>query len=442
MILITPSTCRFTDHGQVIIRLKLCTKEEGFKLQNQCVANASGAGTSSTGETSIPFSTVPTHMLHVSVSDTGIGIPPDRFFRLFKLFSQIDNSTTRIHGGTGLGLSIAERLSASMGGHMWAESKGINQGSTFHFTIQTTPQPPPQETLSVDSLDKLRKYGLHCLIIDSNEITREVLRKLIEALGVNVHIASTFQDVTALFNRFNIRVLLIDARVGAKNTANTDIIVSDLEGIKLLSSIRKWEAENQRVATEAIMMTPLGLRLSPAAMEGRRIGTICNKPVRRSHLITALLDAFSAMVAETKPSTSSGRPRRLTPTIDVVKKPSVIPRNLANSIGPLKVMVAEDNVINQKVIVQLLKRMGYTADIANDGAEALDMMDSTKYDIVFLDLNMPKFDGLTVARKACDKFAPDSRPKLVAMTANGKHTDNFYYKSIQCFITCEANHNI
>ncbi|CAO3683748.1 unnamed protein product [Umbelopsis ramanniana] len=412
---------KFTDHGQVIIMVKLHTKEEGLQLQNDGVARASGAGTSSTGETSIPFIAPPTHMLHVSVSDTGIGIPPDRFFRLFKLFSQIDNSTTRIHGGTGLGLSIAERLSATMGGHMWVESKGVNQGSTFHFTIQTTPQ-PSQETLDVQTLAKLRNFGLHCLIIDSNEVIREVLRKLIEPLGVHVHMAATFQEVTALLNQFTIRVLLIDARVGAQNTANANIKVADLEGIKLLSIIRKWEKENQRVAAEAIMMTPLGVRLSTTSMEGRRIGTVCNKPVRRSRLITALLDAISAMVAETKQPVADGRPRRLTPTIDVVKKPSVIPRNLSERTGQLRILVAEDNIINQKVIVQLLKRMGFVTDIANDGAEALEMMDASTYDVVFLDLNMPKKDGLTVAREACEKYPPDVRPKLVAMTANGKLT--------------------
>jgi CheY-like chemotaxis protein len=423
------STFRFTDHGQVIITVKLHTKEEGLQLQNSGVAKASGAGTSSTGETTIPFPTPPTHMLHVSVSDTGIGIPPDRFFRLFKLFSQIDNSTTRIHGGTGLGLSIAERLSATMGGYMWVESKGTNQGSTFHFTIQTTPQ-PSQEKQDISALVKLRQYGLHCLIIDSNEVTREVLRKLIVALGVHAHVAATFQEVTALLIQFNIRVLLIDARVGAKNTANADIKVADHEGIRLLSSIRKWESENKRAAAEAIMMTPLGVRLSTKAMEGRRIGTVCNKPVRRSRLITALLDAFSAMVAESNQSISDGRPRRLTPTIDVVKRPSVIPRNLANRIGQLKILVAEDNIINQKVIVQLLKRMGFITDIANDGAEALDMMEATTYDVVFLDLNMPKKGGLTVAREACEKYPPDVRPKLVAMTANGKFTCHNYLHAI------------
>ncbi|KAI9287644.1 hypothetical protein BC943DRAFT_358163 [Umbelopsis sp. AD052] len=413
---------KFTDHGQVILTVKLHTMEEGLQLQNSGVAKASAAGTSSTGATSIPFPTSPTHMLHVSVSDTGIGIPSDRIFRLFKLFSQIDNSTTRIHGGTGLGLSIAERLSATMGGYMWVESKGANQGSTFHFTIQTTPQ-PSQETPDVEALVKLRQYGLHCLIVDSNEATRDVLRKLIVALGVHVHVAATFQEATALLVQFNIRVLLIDARVGAKNAANADIKVADLEGIQLLSRIRKWESQNKRVAAEAIMMTPLGVRLSTTAMEGRRIGTVCNKPVRRSRLITALLDAFSAMVAETKQSISDGRPRRLTPTIDVVKRPSVIPKNLSERTGPLKILVAEDNIINQKVIVQLLKRMGFTTDIANDGAEALDMMEATKYDIVFLDLNMPKKDGLTVAREACEKYPPDVRPKLVAMTANAMRGD-------------------
>jgi CheY-like chemotaxis protein len=427
-------THRFTDHGQVIITVKLHTKEEGLQLQNSSVARASGAGTSSTGETSMPFIAPPTHMLHVSVSDTGIGIPPDRFFRLFKLFSQIDNSTTRIHGGTGLGLSIAERLSATMGGHMWVESKGVNQGSTFHFTIQTTPQ-PPQETLDVKALAKLRKFGLHCLIIDSNEVTREVLRKLIEPLGVHVHMAATFQEVITLLDQFTIRVLLIDARVGAKNTAIANIKVADMEGIKLLSIIRKWEKENQRVAAEAIMMTPLGVRLSTTSMEGRRIGTVCNKPVRRSRLITALLDAYSAMVAETKHSVADGRPRRLTPTIDVVKRPSVIPRNLSERTGQLRILVAEDNIINQKVIVQLLKRMGFVTDIANDGVEALEMMDASTYDVVFLDLNMPKKDGLTVAREACEKYPPEVRPKLVAMTANGKLTCHNCYMP-DCFTCC------
>lgn len=103
----------------------------------------------------------------------------------------------------------------------------------------------------------------------------------------------------------------------------------------------------------------------------------------------------------------------------------MIPRDFAATNGPLKILVAEDNLINQKVIVQLLKRMGYATDLANDGAEALAMMENTAYNIVFLDLNMPKFDGLTMVKLACERFPPDVRPKLVAMTANGKWLTHF-----------------
>jgi CheY-like chemotaxis protein len=176
--------------------------EEGMKLQSMRSEQPSVKAGPSSGNPSIPFLTPPTHMLHVSVSDTGIGIPPSRFFRLFKLFSQIDSSTTRIHGGTGLGLSIAERLSALMGGHMWVESPGVNQGSTFHFTIQTS-RAPPQESMDIEASAKLKKQqGLHCLIIDTNEVTRMVLRNLIEALGINVHVAINFKEVTELLSQY------------------------------------------------------------------------------------------------------------------------------------------------------------------------------------------------------------------------------------------------
>lgn len=299
-IIVLSNAIKFTEEGQIIISVKLYTKEEDATLQSTISDQPSvkAAGTSS-GISSIPFPNEPTHLLHVSVSDTGIGIPSSRFFRLFKLFSQIDSSTTRIHGGTGLGLSIAERLSALMGESMWVESPGVNQGSTFHFTIQTSPV-PPQDKMDSDALDKLRQSSFHCLILDTNEIAREVVRKLIEAQGIQVHVASNFQEATALLDQFNVRVLLIDTKGGTDKAANTKVQIEQLEGVKALTSIRGWERAKKRATAEAILMTPIGVRLTTKAMDEHHIGTVCNKTVKLCRLLSALVDAFSAMAAGPK----------------------------------------------------------------------------------------------------------------------------------------------
>ncbi|KAJ2960527.1 hypothetical protein NQZ79_g4108 [Umbelopsis isabellina] len=412
---------KFTDEGQVIISVKLYPREEGIQLQHKYTENSSANTASSIQDPCIPFTNPPTHVLHISVSDTGIGIPKDRFFRLFKLFSQIDSSTTRIHGGTGLGLSIAERLSTLMGGCMWVESAGLNQGTTFHFTIQTSMM-PAKPTAEMEALSKINRKDLSCLIIDTNQVTRQVLKNMIEANGITVHIASNYQESIEFLSRINFRVILIDAMLD-KSKPVAKMKANQLEGIKLLSSIREWEIANSRTAVEAIVMTPLGVRLTPKVIDDRRIGTVCNKPVKRSRLLSALHDAFASMETESDSATTSRSRRRITPSIDATKRVSVIPKNLAEENGPLNILVAEDNLINQKVIKQLLKRMGYHTDLANDGAEALEMMQNANYDIVFLDLNMPKVDGLTVAKLACEQFPPESRPKLVAMTANAMRGD-------------------
>jgi CheY-like chemotaxis protein/HPt (histidine-containing phosphotransfer) domain-containing protein len=324
--------------------------------------------------------------VHFSVRDTGIGIPPEKLHRLFQSFSQVDGSIAREYGGTGLGLAISKGLVELMHGRLWVESVA-GQGSTFHFTL-------PLEGAAVESSLQQRRpelAGRKVLIVEDNPLHRHVLSRLADKWGIQAREAANRSEAFAQLDAVD--VVLLDQQLPHGEAA------------ALVSDIRN---PARRKPPALILMSSLG---SKGDFEPN---TSCvTKPVKPGQLQAALL--------------------QLAPGAKGVVRPAAQPGKLDNTLGsrmPLRVLLTDDNVINQKVASRLLHQMGYKADIANNGLEAISALEREPYDVVLMDVQMPELDGLETTRRIRqrqrDPAAPSSfhRPiVIIAMTANAMHGD-------------------
>ena len=327
-------------------------------------------------------------ILHFIVRDTGIGIPADRLDSIFLSFSQVDASTTRKYGGSGLGLAISKRLVELMGGKMWAESvEGM--GSAFHFTIQAQPTTLTQDE-PVLELPHLKDRRL--LIVDDNETNRRILTLQAENWEmIPVSYASPLAALNAMKagERFDLAIL--------------DMHMPEMDGIVLSQEIRKIESE-QTSPTPLIMLTSLGWR---DLADISNFASFLTKPVKQSNLYNAMVGALSG--GGTHP-------------ISAVKLDQVFDSTLATRI-PLRILLAEDNAVNQKLALRMLERMGYRADVAGNGLEVLDALERQHYDLIFMDVQMPEMDGLETTRVIRHKLPRERQPHIIAMTANAMQGD-------------------
>ena len=328
-----------------------------------------------------------------TVSDTGIGIPEDRLHRLFQSFSQIDASTTRKYGGTGLGLVISRRLAEMLGGKIWVES-APGKGSHFSFTIQAktgaaakdVPAVPLERPTGVQP----QVTGKRVLIVDDHAASRTALRRQMEVWGLVASTAASGEEALSwLKNGERFDIALIDMQM------------SGTGGAALAGEIR-------RVTTGAAMpmiglLTP-GLRDAP---HPEVFAASLTKPIKASRLYDALIDA-----------------------LDRTSQPHRAPDSAAARAGerladrhPLRVLVAEDNGVNQKVALAMLRHLGYRADLAADGAEAVEAVRRVPYDVVFMDLQMPELDGLDATKQIIAEHPPGRRPRIIALTANAFDED-------------------
>ncbi len=324
--------------------------------------------------------------VHFAVRDTGIGIPKDRFDRLFKVFSQVDVSTTRRYGGTGLGLAISKRLSELMGGRIWAESEP-GKGSTFHFTI-VADEVEALERAAADR-EQPELAGKRVLIVDDNASNRLLLKLQTERWGMRAR--DTNSPAVALEwivqgDPFDVALL--------------DYQMPEMDGIALAREIRAARGAHAPVL---ILLSSTGQSLASAhANAGFAAGL--SKPLRLSHLRDRLLETFGD-----RRDTSAG---------------AVPP--VARDVGspvPLRILIAEDNAINQKVALRLLERLGYGADVVGDGRQALARLDHAVYDVILMDVQMPEMDGLEASRAICARWAASERPRIIAMTAEAMQGD-------------------
>jgi GAF domain-containing protein/CheY-like chemotaxis protein len=329
--------------------------------------------------------------LTFAVRDTGIGLSPEGMQRLFQSFSQADSSTTRKYGGTGLGLAISRRLAELMGGRLWAESAGLGHGSTFKFSIDAPiaelPASRARDFLGVQAALE----GRRLLVVDDNATNRRVLTLQSAKWGMQPSATASPREALEWLEAgrdFDIAIL--------------DMHMPEMDGVALARAIRA-----KRSVLPLVLSSSLGRR--EAAGDETLFDAWLAKPVRQSQLF----DTLVGLVA---------RDEAAVPAAPVAPARSGIDPGMA-ARHPLRILLAEDNVVNQKLALRILQQMGYRADLASNGIEAVDSVHRQAYDVVLMDVQMPEMDGLEASRRICAAAAPSARPRIVAMTANAMQGD-------------------
>ena len=351
---------KFTVEGEVILRVQVQSVESGCML------------------------------LHMAVSDSGIGIAPDKLASIFEAFSQEDSSTTRKFGGTGLGLTISARLVEALGGNIWVESSA-GKGSTFHFTLQVGLGAVQAQT----DLSLLSFKGLNVLVVDDNEVNRMVLGRALQVAGVQVQMAQSGPSA-------------LDFLASWPGTAALDLVVMDaqmpgMDGFMLAEKIRLLPAYAH---TPLVMLSSSGLKGDAQRAGQAGIAGYASKPVSRRELMQVVARAL-----QLDDGTS----------LDVASRSENAQRQVE-----LDVLLVEDHAINQKLAVALLQRWGHRVTVAANGKVALQEMEKNHFDMVLMDMLMPVMDGLEATRLIREReqqMGVKNPVPIIAMTANAMQAD-------------------
>jgi PAS domain S-box-containing protein len=360
---------KFTERGEVVVSVTMNAERKAANDSRSVDAPAAP------GASRIVF----------SVRDTGIGIPEDKMDRLFQAFSQVDASTTRHYGGTGLGLAISRRLVELMGGELWVESE-VGRGTTFHFTVELEAGLGQRRVYERGEVPQLA--GRRLLVVDDNATNRRILALQAESWGMEARAAATPTEALRWITRgetFDIAVL--------------DMQMPEMDGPQLASALRLVRSSH---TMPLVLLTSLGRR--ERDMAGGQFAACLTKPVKASHLYNTLLEAFGA---------GAHQPAAPVTPFD---------QHMAERL-PLRILLAEDNVVNQKVALRTLERLGYRADVAANGLEVLGALRRQPYDVVLMDVQMPELDGLEATRRIVGEWPAEQRPRIIAMTANAMRGD-------------------
>jgi CheY-like chemotaxis protein len=361
---------KFTEAGEVILHIELAEEE--------------------------PEATV----VRFSVTDTGIGMTAEQQGRLFQSFTQADASTARRYGGTGLGLAISNQLARMMGGEMDVESQP-GSGSTFWFTARFEKRPEGATRSAV--APRFDLHGIRVLVVDDNTTNREILHRQVFSWGMTNGMA---QDGPSALEAL---------REAAQNDAPFDLAVVDvhmpgMDGLELTRAIKDDPALS---AIRLVLLTSIG---DDIGEEARRAGADAwlTKPVKQSQLYDTL-----AMVMGGQPGEEVSASRRSGSS-------EVTPSDVAQSTGRPRgrVLLAEDNAVNQKVAVRMLEKLGYRADVAANGLEALEVLSRGRYGAVLMDVQMPEMDGYEATAEIRRREEGSERhTPVIAMTANAMQGD-------------------
>jgi len=337
-------------------------------------------------------------LIRFAVSDTGIGIPQDRQAAVFGSFTQVDGSTTRRFGGTGLGLSISKRLVELMGGRMGLESEE-GKGSTFWFTVPFGKQ-DKREKLPTKTRQSVR--GSHVLIVDDNATNRTILNKTLASFGCFPEAVESGEEALALLNLRITENRPFDAIL-------LDHQMPEMDGEDVVRAVRSHPKNDN---TRILILTSVGERGDARRFKELGCAAYMTKPVRQSQLLDALAETLVDPDAEDV-SERKGREK------------GIITRHSLgeDTVEKARLLVAEDNLVNQKVAMRILEKAGHRVDVVNNGIEAVAAIENTSYDMVFMDIQMPEMDGYE-ATAAIRKMAPEySELPVIAMTAHAMKGD-------------------
>ncbi len=360
---------KFTDQGEVIVRV------EAANVEPQGEDN--GAGNIN-------------KKLHFSVSDTGIGIPEGKIGHLFRSFSQLDASTARKYGGSGLGLTISKQLTEFMGGEMWAESSGIpGEGSVFHFTIQTEEVSGPANELLKTALPVLA--GKKMLVVDDNSASREILDRYAKRWNIKAVCVESASKALVTLREYSFDLALVDTQLveaGGEQFASNLRLLPNGKMLPLIS------------------LVPLGQR--KGLVDTNLYAASINKPIKQDLLLEAIWNVLTRRVSQVINPAELGPPQ-----VD-----AEMGRRL-----PLRILMAEDNPVNQRVALMMLGKLGYKAEVVPNGEEAVRQVRELSalgraYDVVLMDAHMPEMDGVEATRHIRAEISPEHQPYIIAMTAD------------------------
>ncbi len=374
---LTSNAVKFTDAGQVVIRVHR------------------------------PPGAADAHLLRFDVNDTGIGIPEDAMRRIFQEFTQADGSTTRKYGGTGLGLTISKQLVEMMGGKIGVQSTP-GSGSTFWFEIPfAAAESAPAEPGPLSAGPTLAECldGRRLLLVDDTPAYREILRQQLAAPGAELIETESAAEALATLSEA--------AQAGRPfSVVLIDLDIDDSDGLSLAQNIRNLP---DLADTRIVMLSTLLNRLPPSTLAATGISACLVKPIRQARLAECLREVLSL------PAGNSGQ----APDVDTPAPPVASP---TDAVRQVRILLAEDNVVNQRVALKQLKKLGFSADAVANGIEVLSALQRIPYDIIIMDCQMPEMDGYEVTSRirggGSDSYIHlRSAPYIIALTANAMQGD-------------------
>jgi signal transduction histidine kinase/HPt (histidine-containing phosphotransfer) domain-containing protein len=321
--------------------------------------------------------------LQFTVRDTGIGLSAEQRGRLFRAFSQADSSTSRKYGGSGLGLAISRRLAELMGGDVWVESE-IGQGSSFLFRF---PVEVPEKATRVKWQESQASplAGIHVWIVDDNDTNRRILRRQAESWSMIVRDTAHPAEALAWASKGD-----------AVDLAILDFQMPEMDGAQLAEALHRLRG----ATLKQLMLSSVGVVMNAEGAQKIGLQGQLTKPVRHSALFNAIVKLFE-----------------LKATHNAAATPAVtLPADMSQKL-PLRILVAEDNPVNVKVITMMLARLGYRADVAGNGIEAIEALERQRYDVVLMDVQMPELDGIEATRRIHQQWSAIQRPQIIALTA-------------------------